>query len=215
MKQSETTQEACLNAHIDNEWKPFTWVETRPISEDGTWDFVSADVTQISFDDSFTNTPTTEFMWILEEIGNVEAQDFRVLALRETEQNMVEISALKYHVAKYNLIEQDIAFSAKSTSILPNPEEKVPEPDNLAISEELYLDSRNTLKNRATFSWTAPVIAGTTTLYPYTASYYVEWRTTTPVSNWYSLGETTATSMVIDDAPAGTLEFRVKTRRIY
>ena len=154
-------------------------------------------------------------MWILEEMGNVEAQDFRVLATREMEQNMVEISCLKYHVAKYNLIEEDIAFSAKSTSILPDPQEKVPEPDNLEISEELYLDSRNTLKNRATFSWTAPVIAGTTTLYPYVASYYVEWRLTSPVSNWYSLGETTTTSMIIDDAPPGNLEFRVKTRRIY
>jgi len=215
IKQSETTQETCLNAHIDNEWKPFTWVESRPISEDGTWDYASADVTEITFDDSFTNTPTTEYMWILEEMGNVEAQDFRVLSLREAESNIVEISALKYHVAKYNLIEENIAFSAKSTSILPDPEEKVPEPDNLAIDEELYLDSRNTLKNRATFSWTAPVIAGTTTLYPYTASYYVEWRRTDPVSNWFSLGETTATSMVIEDAPAGNLEFRVKTRRIY
>ena len=153
-------------------------------------------------------------MWILEEMGTVEAQDFRVLSLRET-QNMVEISALKYHGAKYSLIEEDIEFSAKSTSILPDPEEKVPEPGNLAISEELYLDSRNTLKNRATFSWTAPVIAGTAVLYPYTASYYVEWRRTDPVSNWYSLGETTTTSMIIDDAPPGNLEFRVKTRRIY
>jgi|ETNvirome_6_1000_1030641.scaffolds.fasta_scaffold00181_9 predicted phage tail protein len=210
-----TGQEACLNEHVDNEWKPFTWVETRAISEDGTWDAASTTLTQISFDDSFTNTPTPQFMWILEEMGNVEAQDFRVLSLRESEANMVEISALKYHVAKFNLIEEDIAFSAKSTSSLPDPSEKVPEPGNLAISEELYLDSRNTLKNRATFSWTAPVNAGTTVLYPYTASYYVEWRRTDPISNWYSLGETTATSMVIEDAPAGTLEFRAKTRRIY
>ena len=215
IKQSESSESACLNANINNEWKPFTWVETRPISEDGTWDYASTDVTEISFDDSYTNTPTAEYMWILEEMGNVEAQDFRVLATREMEQNMVEISCLKYHVAKYNLIEEDIAFSAKSTSILPDPSEKVPEPGNLAISEELYLDSRNTLKNRATFSWTAPVNAGTTVLYPYTASYYVEWRLTSPVSNWYSLGETTTTSMIIDDAPPGNLEFRVKTRRIY
>jgi|TARA_R110002074_G_scaffold281144_1_gene452415 predicted phage tail protein len=211
-----TNQESCLNENILNEWKPFTWVETRAISEDGTWDYASTNVTELSFDDSFTNTPTTEYMWILEEIGNVEAQDFRVLATRETEQNLVEVSALKYHVGKYNLIENNIEFSAKSTSILPDPAEKVPEPGSLAISEELYLDSRNTIKNRATFSWDAPVIAGTAVLYPYTASYYVEWRRTTPtISNWYSLGETTATSVVIDDAPAGNLEFRVKTRRIY
>jgi hypothetical protein len=29
------------------------------------------------------------------------------------------------------------------------------------------------------------------------------------------MGETSAQSITIDDAPAGTLEFRVKTRRIF
>jgi len=74
----------------------------------------------------------------------------------------------------------------------------------------------NNIKNRATLSWEAPLVAGTTTSYPYTGSYYVEYRRKSPtITNWTSLGETTATSMTINDAPAGTIEFRVKTIRIF
>jgi predicted phage tail protein len=155
-------------------------------------------------------------MWILEEMGSVEAQDFRVLMTRESGPNKVEISALKYHGAKYGYIEENTAFSSKSTSSLPNPSDPIPSPSNLTINEELYVDSMGNVKNRAEFSWDAPKTAGTSTTYPYIASYYVEWRRKAPaITNWISIGETSAQSIIIDDAPAGTLEFRVKTRRIF
>jgi len=211
-KQSETTQETCLNAHVDNEWKPYVWVEQRTVNTVST----TESVTELGVTSPFTNTPTSTYMWILEEIGTVEAQDFRVLSLRESEPNIYEVSALKYHEAKYDVIENNIEFSAKSTSSLPDPSATIPEPRDLAVSEELYTDSRNTIKNRATFSWKVPYTPGSSTLYPYVASYYVEWRRTAPtITNWMSLGETTSTSINIDDAPAGSLEFRVKTRRVY
>jgi predicted phage tail protein len=212
VKQSETTQETCLNANVDNEWKPYVWVETKDVSTIGTTEAV----TEIVVTSAFANTPTTEYMWILEEMGSVEAQDFRVLITRESGPNLVEISGLKYHEAKYGYIEENIAFSSKSTSSLPNPSDPIPSPSNLTISEELYIDSMGNVKNRAEFSWDAPKTAGTSTTYPYIASYYVEWRRKAPaITNWTSIGETSAQSIVIDDAPAGTLEFRVKTRRIF
>ncbi len=212
VKQSETTQETCINGHVDNEWKPYVWVETQSVNTIGTTESVS----EVSVTTAFTNTPTANFMWILEESGSVEAQDFRVLMTRENGPNIVEVSALKYHPAKYGYIEQDNSFSAKSTSSLPNPSDPIPQPANLTINEELYTDSMGNVKNRATFGWDAPNTAGTATIYPYIASYYVEWRKKAPaISNWFSLGETAAQSVTIDDAPAGTLEFRVKTRRIF
>ncbi len=212
VKQSQTTQETCLNAHIDNEWKPYTWVEQRDV----TAVTVTEEVTQLGIPTAFTNTPTATYMWILEEMGEVEAQDFRILSIREGEPNIYDVSSLKYHGAKYDLVENNIEFSAKSTSSLPDPSEVVPEPRSLEVSEELYTDSRNSIRNRATFSWQPPYTAGTSVLYPYVASYYVEWRRTSPtITNWMSLGETTSTSINIEDAPAGTLDFRVKTRRVY
>jgi predicted phage tail protein len=212
VKQAETTQETCINADIDNEWKPYVWVETKNVGTIST----TGKVDEITVTSAFENTPSPSIMWILEEIGTVEAQDFRVLMTREVEPNIVEVSALKYHEAKYGYIEQDIAFSAKSTSSLPDPADPIPSPTNLVISEELYIDSMGNVKNRATFSWDAPNTAGTATTYPYIASYYVEWRRKAPaITNWTSMGETSAQSITIDDAPAGTLEFRVKTRRIF
>jgi predicted phage tail protein len=206
------TQEACLNAHVDNEWMPYSWVEQRDVSAVST----TEEVSELQVTAAFTNTPTGNYMWILEEIGTVEAQDFRILSIRESEPNIHEVSALKYHGAKFNLVENNIEFSAKSTSSLPDPSEEVPEPRDLVISEELYTDSRNSIRNRATFSWKPPYTIGTAVLYPYIASYYVEWRRTAPqISNWTSIGETTSTSISIEDAPAGNLEFRVKTRRVF
>ena len=212
VKQAETTQETCLNANVDNEWKPYVWVETKDVSTIGTTEAV----TEIIVTSAFTNTPTTNYMWILEEMGTVEAADFRVLMTRESGPNIVEISALKYHEAKFGYIEENISFSSKSTSSLPNPSDPIPSPSNLTISEELYVDSMGNVKNRAEFSWDAPKTAGTSITYPYIASYYVEWRRKAPaITNWASMGETSAQSIIIDDAPAGTLEFRVKTRRIF
>ena len=206
-----TGEEVCVNAHIDNEWKPYTWVEQR----DTTAVTVTETVTQLGIPTAYTNTPTASYMWILEEMGSVEAQDFRLLSVREAEPNIYELSALKYHGAKYDLIENNIEFSAKSTSTLPDPSEEVPEPRDLLITEELYTDSRGAIKNRAEFSWKRPYTAGTAILYPYVASYYVDWRRTNPISNWTSMGETSSTSVTIEDAPAGSFEFRVKTRRVF
>ena len=212
VKQAEGTQEACLNAHGKNEWKPYTWVETKNVSTIGTTESVS----ELTVTSAFENTPSSPHLWILEEPGSVDAQDFRVLTTKEVEDNIVEVTSLAYHGAKYGLIEEDLAFSQKTTSSLPDPADPIPSPTNLVISEELYIDSMGNVKNRATFSWDAPNTAGTATTYPYIASYYVEWRRKAPaITNWASMGETSAQSITIDDAPAGTLEFRVKTRRIF
>jgi len=202
-----TGQEACLNAHVDNEWKPYTWVEQKTVTNGatGTQDFTTLAFTTAQ---KFTNLPTSTHMWILEEIGTVEAQEFRVLAVRESEPNIYEVSSLKYHSDKFTSIEGNIEFSAKSISSLPDPASAVPIPTLLEVHEELYLDSRGTVKNRATFSWQAPAA------YPYTAGYYAEWRRSAN-DEWISLGETTSTSVTIDDAPAGTVQFKVKTKRIY
>ena len=212
VKQAEGTQSTCLNANGANEWKPYSWVETKEVSAISTTEEVSS-ITVVS---AFENTPVSPYLWILEETGSTEAQDFRVLTTREVEDNVVEVTSLAYHGAKYGYIEDNLAFSSKSTSNLPDPEGAIPAPTNLTIEEELYVDSMKNVKNRATFSWDAPNTPGTAVIYPYIASYYVEWRRKAPaITNWTSMGETSAQSITIDDAPAGTLEFRVKTRRIF
>ena len=209
-KSTETTQEACINA--GKQWAPYIWTETKTVDTIST----SADVTSITVTEAFENTPASGMMWILEEVGSVEAQTFKCLGIREIEPNIYEISGLKHYDQKYGIVEDNLDFSAKSTSNLPDPSDAIPAPGDLTISEELYVDSTNNIKNRATFSWATPKISGTTQNYPYVGTYYVEYRRKdTNVSNWMSLGETVSNSVTIDDAPAGQVEFRVKTRRIF
>jgi predicted phage tail protein len=212
VKQSETSKSTCLNANTSNKWSPHVWVETKQVNTVTSTEKVDS----ITVTSAFDATPSSGVMWVLEETDYVEAAEYRVLSVKETSVSEVEVSALKYHAAKFASIEEGVAFSSKSISNLPDPEGSIPSPSNLTISEELYIDSMSNVKNRATFSWDAPNTAGTATTYPYIASYYVEWRRKAPaITNWTSMGETSAQSITIDDAPAGTLEFRVKTRRIF
>ena len=210
-KTADTTQEDCINN--GGEWKPYVWTETKDVST------VSAteSVTSLTVDSAFTNTPVAKQIWLLQETGNVDAQEFKVLAVRESEKNIYEISGLKHYSGKYDAIESNTPFSTKSTSNLPDPSDPIPSPSNLEVSEELYVDSTNNIKNRATLSWEPPLTPGTNQRYPYTAGYYVEYRRndTNNKTNWISLGETSTNSVTIPDAPAGTIEFRVKTRRIF
>jgi len=209
-KSAHTSQEDCINA--GGKWSPFVWTETKTVNTVTN----SEEATSLTVSSAFENAPTSGLMWILEEVGNVEAQTFKVLAIRESEPNIYEVSALKHYAQKYDVVENNIDFSAKSTSNLPDPSDPIPAPGDLTVSEELYVDSTNTIKNRATFSWSTPKTAGTTQNYPYVGSYYVEYRRKgAKVSNWVSAGNTVANSITINDAPAGTLEFRVKTRRIF
>jgi predicted phage tail protein len=206
-------QALCINASNENQWKPYVWVETKSVESINS----DAEVTSVTLNGSeqFSMIPTAQYMWILEEMGTIEAQDFRVLTVRETSQNIVEISGLMYHPSKYNYIDKGDDLSIKSTSNLPDPSAPVPAPTDLTITEELYEDSRGMFLNRATFSWRPPITPGTNSTYPYIASYYVEWKIRT-LSDWIPLGETTNNNITINDAPHGAvIEFRVKTRRIY
>lgn len=210
-KQSETTQETCLNANADNEWKPYVRVETKDAAIPNT---TPEYVEEITVDEPFSNHPTSEYMWILEEVGSAESQDFRVLSLKETEPNIIAVNALRYHEGKFGLIDEDDSITIKNISKLPIVGSAVPKPRNLSVSEELYRDSRNAVKNRVTCSWEPPVTAGTSVTYPYTSSYYVEWKREKE-DNWVSAGKTSGLSIIIDDVPAGNLDFRVKTRRVF
>jgi predicted phage tail protein len=118
-------------------------VETKNVSTIGTTESVS----ELTVTSAFENTPSSPHLWILEEPGSVDAQDFRVLTTKEVEDNIVEVTSLAYHGAKYGLIEEDLAFSQKTTSSLPDPADPIPSPTNLVISEELYVDSMKNVKN--------------------------------------------------------------------
>ena len=213
-KSSETSQEACINA--DKNWAPYVWTEKQTVSTVAT----TESVTSLTVTSAFENTPATGIMWMLEEYdangATVAAQKFKCLTIREKDKNTYEISGLKHYDQKYDVIESNIDFSDKDTSALPNPSDPVPKPRDLGIEEELYVDSTNNIKNRVTFSWQVPYTTGTAINYPYSGGYYVEYkRTGTNVSNWISLGTVMSNSVTIDDAPAGTYTFRVKTRRIF
>jgi len=204
-------KELCLTTS-DNDWKPYIWVETKPLSTLSN----SLSTNIIELDQSFSSNPSGEYSWILEDTtsnSEVVAQTFRVLSIRESAKNVVEISALKHHSAKYNYIERGTSFSTKNVSILPSPSSLVPAPVNIDIAEELYLTSNNSIRNRGFISWCPSGVSGSScdvgVIYSYTQSYFVKYRK--DQGNWVNLGETSSTGIVIEDAPAGDYEVMVKT----
>jgi predicted phage tail protein len=180
---------------------------------------------------TFTSPVKAGSVWVLEGAAEGTTQQFRVVNNTPKDGGQTfTITALKYHAEKYGYIErQETLELADSYSLAPSINSVVPEPTNLAITEELYEDSRGMIRNRVLFSWSAPTIPNTEILYPYVSHYYVEYRVLfiedqnltedglTITGVWQVLGNTSTTSISItEDIPEGqVVEFRVKTRRIY
>jgi hypothetical protein len=218
--QPYTTQESCINAHIDNKWATSVWTEQRAIVPPTT----SGKYTEIEVTPPFSIVPEPPLMWVLESNLGLEAQDFRVLTVKEVSKSTVEITGLEHHSLKYNHVDDGYFFWEKETDPVDNSRwVSVPPVTNIVSSEEMYLDASNIVRTRVTVSWDAPgtfasIAMGSTWLaYPYVKSYQVEWRRVDYAmpGAWINEGDTPSTSIEIDNLNVGDYEFRIKVRRLF
>ena len=196
-----TTQEDCVNA--SGQWQDYTSVETKDVTNI----LDSTNVLAIEVSSAFSVVPTTQHLWVLDEIGITETQDFRVLAIAESHKNEYTVTALEYNGSKYNYIESGVSLQDKTINSLPSPSDSVPSINNLDIQEELYLNPNKSVNNRMVVSWDYPIYNGSSR-YPYEKNYVIEYKNAT--SNWLSAGSTQSSYVEIDSTPAGTYSVRVK-----
>jgi len=193
----------CINA--SGQWTDYTFVDTKSVTNisSGSHNF-------IELSEAFEDIPNTQFLWVLDELGQAESQDFRVLAITESNKNEYTVTALEYNNTKFDHIENDLSLQNKRINSLPNPSSSVPSIINLSIGEELFLNPNKSVNNRMLISWEAPTVNGG--VYPYIKQYYAEYKETN--SSWKSLGNTQSPYIEVDNIPAGTYSVRVKLENI-
>jgi predicted phage tail protein len=163
----------------------------------------------LEYHHELTNTPNADYMWLLEEIGIVEAQVWRVLGVKEAKKHEYEVIAMEYHADKYRIIEEGLDFEDLdeiSISRIPNITEGCPAPSDLDIYEAAYRGSDGSIKNKAIIRWQPPVG------YPFVRLYTVEYRVNAGV--WVDAGDTAFLELEVLDAIAGDYEVRVTAQSV-
>ena len=145
-------------------------------------------------------------IWVISSDREVVTQLFRVIDVAEAKDQGATISGIQYNPDKYDLIEKNIAIEYKPTSLGIIPAA----PKNIVMNENLYTTTDNLIKNRVTVSWDS---------IPNAYVYSFQWRNiSTPEnldgggSDWSPVHLLDLPSFDIDDAPAGTYQFRVGSR---
>lgn len=99
--------------------------------------------------------PAVGSVWIL-STSAVVPQTFRVLTVVENDKHEFEVLALAHDPSKYAAVEQNLALTPRTISLLS---EYPATPTELAVSEGLYQTAQG-VRSRATVSW-APVASAT------------------------------------------------------
>jgi predicted phage tail protein len=98
----------------------------------------------------FSQLPQRLAVWILSS-DSLASEQWRVLSISEVEKTQFEITALAYRPDKYEAIEQDLILEPLPTSIInTGPPDS---PNNLTVTESLYLAGLSVVGVAATVSW--------------------------------------------------------------
>jgi predicted phage tail protein len=163
----------------------------------------------LEYHHELTNTPNADYMWLLEEMGVVEAQVFRVLGVKEAKKNEYEVLAMEYHADKYRIIEEGLNFEELdelSISRIPNITDGCPPPSDLDIYEQPYSSSDGSVKNKAVIRWKPPIG------YSFIRDYIIKYRVNNGI--WIDAGNTEYLELEILDAVAGTYEAKVAAQSV-
>jgi predicted phage tail protein len=161
----------------------------------------SAGATDIlTLDEDLSELPETGAIWVV-TASNVAPREFRVVAVREAQKNLVEVTALLHDPTKYARVEQGIQLAETPFSIIPNG--KIAAPADIDAVEYLYKEW-GTIKSAITVSWD-PV--------PDARVVFYELDVKRPSdADFVRHGITTAVHADVLDTPPGLYSFRVKAR---
>ena len=147
----------------------------------------------------FSVDPMNGAMWIVSS-DEVVPRLFRVLSLREQEDNVVEVTALYHNPDKFAMVEQDLVFETPDFSALDlGP---LSPPTNLAYTEYLYVTVGGSVASAVTVSWSPPSNEGRV------LSYDVQWKQ--PGEDWKFHSSHSDVNVTIENIRQGTYSFRVR-----
>ena len=123
------SESAASNAFADSagtkpisvQWKPYTYIVQTALNETSS---TSSHLVPVS-NFASTEIPERETIWALNETSgdfNVvgSAKNYKVLAIKQEGQNILAVSAVEHHNAKYDAVEKDYALGTVPDSIIPD-----------------------------------------------------------------------------------------------
>lgn len=170
---------------------------------DGTLGEVAVDnspgeTTTLTLAQNLPTAPQSAAMWVI-TASNVAPRQFRVVGVRETEKNIVEVTALLHDPTKYVRVEQGIILEKPAFSIVGTG--PLVAPTDMTFHEYLYRVGP-TSKAAVTVSWSPPANE------PRVSYYEVQIRRPGEAFGRYQ--ETTDIKVDIDDTVPGSYGFRVR-----
>lgn len=167
--------------------------------EDRTVTSPSGNTDLIEVNSDFSVDPANGAMWIISS-DEVQPRLFRVLSIREQEDNIVEVTALYHNPDKFAMVEQDLVFETPDFSVLDlGP---LDPPTNLAYTEYLYITVGGSVASAVTISWSPPSGEGRV------LSYDVQWKP--PGEDWRFHSSHADVNVTIEGIKQGTYSFRVR-----
>jgi hypothetical protein len=151
----------------------------------------------VALSDAFSVAPKKGANFVIQGT-DVVARRYRVMAVRETDKHLFEISGLFSDPNKYERVENGVAFDPINYT---RPKNIVKGPTNLSVVETRYFQN-GVSHSRATLSWSAPNDF-------LTVDYYV---TADTPRGFLALGATKANSIDVNDPIAGAWRFYVTAR---
>lgn len=98
--------------------------------------------------------PVTGAVWVL-AASDLAPTLWRVVALREVDGHLVEVTALAHQPGKYDAIERDLVLEPARTTLLGDLPAT---PTDLAVTESLYLLNPAVVAGKVTLSWSGSAI---------------------------------------------------------
>ncbi|NYZ17205.1 hypothetical protein HL658_32065 [Azospirillum sp. RWY-5-1] len=160
-------------------------IESRRVTTAGT----GGKVSQLDIETAFSTPPIPGAMWALTG-SDLAPRPFRVMAIKETQPNIYEVTALFHDVTKYERVERNVTLAPPPYQ---RPREDMPAPTNVTASENRYMRNGQP-RSRLTVSWSAPS-------HPYLNGYLL--TIGMPTGTQRSVTLQTVTTYDIDDAELG------------
>jgi predicted phage tail protein len=157
----------------------------------------SGDKSSVTLAQNLSDTPVPGAMWVL-AASDLAPQTFKVVGLRETEDQTIEVVAMSHYEPKFAKVDFDEDIPVTPTSSIPvGPLVK---PTGLIVTERLY-KANNQVKTQVNVSWTNSTD-------PRIATYRVDYQSTSG-GPWVVIGSTEGQSIDDMDFTPGTFVFRV------
>ena len=154
--------------------------------------------TTLTWSGALSDTPLAGAMWVV-SASNVEPRKFRVLAIREAEKAVYEITALFHDPNKYDRVESNLVVERPSYTALPTG--PLSPPTDLRFNEYLY-QAGPAVRSAITVGWTNSRDARVT-------QYQVEFKGPND-PEYRLLGEVSGNSIDYQDNTDGLYSFRVR-----